>query len=191
MIDKMSQGMKSAMQAAEAVQGYSSTINARLKGTDVTFNKIGDMLKRNLGMSPFVEQTKVMQKIEQAVSSGISYNVQERAFLQTISDDIQNTFDAFDASLTRIVRLQQQDSTEARLGLEMTLNEMLNEWVEDTSYLNDAFDQVSAALVEASSLMTKSQSIDLKAKCKNGWVLYIQLVCQVVLFKRLQQELDI
>ena len=64
-----------------------------------------------------------MKNINKAVESGISYNVAQRAFLETIKDDIAKTFNAFDSTLLQIIRVQQADSTAARLGMEATLNQ--------------------------------------------------------------------
>jgi hypothetical protein len=54
----------------------------------------------------------------------------------------------------RIIRIQQQDSTASRLGMEKALNDMLNSYYKDTSYLTQTFDEVSSALFE----MTANQS---------------------------------
>ena len=44
------------------------------------------------------------------VGKGIAFNVEQRAFLDTISEKIATTFEATDASLLKLVRIQQADS---------------------------------------------------------------------------------
>lgn len=135
-------------------------VNARLEGTIYTYGDMIDHLNSALAMSPYVQQEKVLQEINKAVESGIAYNVEQRAFLQTVSENIASTFNAFEANLTRIIRIQQADSTAARLGLEATLKELLNSQYADTSYLNNSFDDVSRALIEATSQMSKENAIE-------------------------------
>nr|DAU00298.1 MAG TPA: hypothetical protein [Bacteriophage sp.] len=40
------------------------------------------------------------------VDLGINYNLEERAFLATISDKVATTFDAANGTLLRLIRLQ-------------------------------------------------------------------------------------
>ena len=96
--------------------------------------------------------------MKELVDQGVAYNVEQRAFLSTISDKIANTFNAFDANLLRLIRLQQADTTAARLGMEASLTKFLNGIFQDTSYLNDVYDQVSAALLDANASMTRDMS---------------------------------
>ena len=59
----------------------------------------------------------------------------------------------------RIIRLQQSDSTAARLGLEADLTQLFNSYFSDTSYLSDAFDTVSANLTEAVAQMGAEEGV--------------------------------
>ena len=133
------------------VAGLYTTYNARV---NYRLNQLGKfeeevkLVNDTVGYSGAVTQQKVIEKIGEAVDKGIAYNVEQRAFLSTVSENIQSTFDAFNSNLTRIIRIQQQDSTVARLGLEKSLNDLLNFYYQDTSYLNDAFDNVSSAIFE-------------------------------------------
>lgn len=86
------------------------------------------------------------------MEAGTSLNLEQRAFLATVASDIATTFNAFDSSLLRIIRLQQQDSTAARLGMEAVLTQQLNSMFQDTSYLQDLGKSVRAALLPAISL---------------------------------------
>ena len=106
-----------------------------------------------VGSNPYVKLADLLKNASAAVEHGIAYNVEQRAFLETIRDDIATTFDAFDASLLRIIRLQQNDTTAARMGLEASLTQLFNNYFKDTSYLNNAFDTVSSNLTEAIAQM--------------------------------------
>lgn len=100
-----------------------------------------------------------MKNIDTAVDKGIAFDLEQRAFLQTVSDGIASTFDAFDATLLKIVRIQQADSTSARLGMEAALNKFLNSSFSTTEYLSDVSDTVTTSLYEATSLLTSEESI--------------------------------
>ena len=110
-------------------------------------------------MSPYVSTSKLMENTWNLVNSGIAYNLEQRAFLETISENIASTFDAANSALLRIVRVQQDDSTAARLGLEAYLNEFLNNMFLNTEYLTTQFDVVTENLLEASSTMSKQSSV--------------------------------
>ena len=111
-------------------------------------------------MSGLVSQKEVIKKLVDLSDKGVAYNLELRAFLATISEDIAQTFDAFDSNLLRLIRLQQSDTTAARLGMEASLNRLFNEYFSDTSYLKDAADSVSQAIIDANSQLTKDMSIE-------------------------------
>jgi hypothetical protein len=52
-----------------------------------------------LAASPFVKYTDMLGKVEELVDKGVAYNVEQRAFLASITDKIATTFDAFDSNL--------------------------------------------------------------------------------------------
>jgi len=62
-------------------------------------------VQKLVGNTGVVTQQKVIEAIGKAVDTGIAYNVEQRAFLSTIAENIQGTFDTFDANLLRIVRI--------------------------------------------------------------------------------------
>jgi hypothetical protein len=139
---------------------YQSSINTRLQGTDSTFQSVQRNLTSNLGTSPFVKTSSLLESLSDLVSQGIAFNLDQRAFLDSLSDKIATTFDVANASLLRIVKLQQEDSTASRLGLEAGLTRYFNEMFQDTSYLSQTFDSVTDALVEATSQMGTKQSVE-------------------------------
>lgn len=141
---------------------YQAKVNTRLQGSGKywqgTFG-IESLLSGAVGATPWLKTQVLMDNVIKATEQGIAFNIEQRAFLQTISENIASTFDAFDSNLMRIVRLQQADSTAARLGLEADLTRFLNSYFQDTSYLNNAFDSVSSNLIEATSLMSAEQAV--------------------------------
>lgn len=143
----------------EEIVKYKSDWDTRLFGSDSSHSSLTKEIANSIGASPYVKQADVMKNVDEAIKSGIAYNIEQRAFLQTVKDDIATTFDAFDSTLLQIVRIQQNDSTAARLGMEATLNQFLNSMYANTEYLNSLSDTVTSSLYEATSLLTSEQSI--------------------------------
>ena len=105
------------------------------------------------GVSPLIKQESVVSNLEKLVGQGISFDVEQRAFLETIKDKIATTFEAADGTLLRLVRIQQQDTTEARLGMESALTSFLNNMYETTEYMQSVAKSVRNSLQEAEALM--------------------------------------
>lgn len=133
---------------------YMSNIEARIQGTGKSFSGLFGTINANIGSSQYVSQVKVLEKLNSLVESGITYNMEQRAFLAAISEDIAATFDAFDSSLLRLIKIQQADSTQARLGMEATLTQLFNSTFNDSSYLAlNTNTSVTNSLLEALSTM--------------------------------------
>ncbi len=150
--------------AINDVLSHRTGIMARLQGIggadEYDYNGLLRTVSSNLATSPYVSQKNFMKKLDEAVDKGIAYNVEQRAFLNTVKDSIATTFDAFDSNLLRLIRLQQADSTAARLGMEAALTKTLNSVFSDTSYLSDMYDNISAAIVESEALMTRNAATE-------------------------------
>lgn len=146
----VSQGVE---MAANMATQYLGSIDARLAGDkdNITYSTIQQWMSENFATNPFVSQEKIMQNVASIVESGIAYNVEERALVETIKDKMVATFDVLDSSLTRLIRLQQADLTYTQLGAEAGLTELLNSVFQDTSYLSDMYDSVSSAILDATS----------------------------------------
>jgi hypothetical protein len=114
---------------------------------------MSETITQNVGVSPFVKQEKVVENLKSLVGQGISFNVEQRAFLDTVSEKIATTFEATDASLLKLVRIQQADSTAARLGMESALTSFLNNMYETTEYMQQAAKEIRGQIYEASALM--------------------------------------
>lgn len=147
-------------QAETILNDYMGVIDARMQGSDKNFKEMSDKISSNLSLSPFVKTTKVLDQLKEAADKGISYNIEQRSFLSSISDRIASTFDAFDSNLMRIIRLQQADSTASRLGMEASLNKLFNNMFEDTSYLSSVADSISGAIVDAQSQLDYKASAE-------------------------------
>ena len=144
-----------------------SQIDTRLQGSKRSKNFLGSYwqgmsstITQNVGVSPFVQQKDVVEKLKTLVGQGISFNVEQRAFLDTISEKIATTFEATDASLIKLVRIQQADSTAARLGMESALTSFLNNMYETTEYMQQAANSIRANIYEASALMDAEKATE-------------------------------
>lgn len=151
---------KSIDENIDSFYEYQGHIEARLQGSESSFKSVAKSIDKNVGFSGLVSQKEMINSIKELTDHGVAYNIETRAFLATISENIANTFDAFDASLLRIVRIQQADTTAARLGMEASLTKLFNQYFSDTSYLSDAFDSVAGAILDASSQMSRDASME-------------------------------
>ena len=162
-LSRLADNMTNAVnQAISTYTGYQTAINARLQGSTDAINRFSDIEDKlqTVSYSPLIKTQELYDNLSTLVAEGIAQNVEQRAFLQTVKDGIATTFDANNSALKRIIRLQQQDSTAARLGLEAYLTSYMNELTQNTEYLQSTFDNVAESLIEASSLMNMQQSTE-------------------------------
>lgn len=143
----------------EQLATYALSSNVRLQGSSFDFIETEAFIKNALGMSPYVKQTDIYASIEKLANQGIARDLESRAFLDALSKEIASTFDATSAALQRIVRLQQEDSTAQRLGMESALTTILNQHFEDSSYMNSNMANVTSILVELESQMDSNQAL--------------------------------
>lgn len=138
---------------------YKGAIDTRLHGSSNEtwagsyWDQIVHDMTRVGAINPYFKQETFANKIKELVDSGIAFDLEQRAFLATISDKIATTFNVADATLLRLVRIQQQDSTAGRLGMEAALNAFLNEMYGNTEYLKTVAAGVRSSLEEMQSLM--------------------------------------
>lgn len=141
------------------IAGMRSSIDTRLQGwTGKTkagsyWDQMSSDVTGVAGISPLIKQENFVSNIKSMVGQGIAFNVEQRAFLATISDKIASTFNATDNTLLKLVRIQQADSTAARLGMESALTSFLNRMYETTEYMQGVASQIRSSLEEAESLM--------------------------------------
>ena len=93
------------------------------------------------------------------VSQGIAFNVEQRATLDVMKDKIATTFEATNGTLLRLVRIQEQDTTAGRLGMESALTAFLNNMYQTTEYMEGIAKTVKGNLEEAMSLMTGENAL--------------------------------
>lgn len=156
----VSAGLDQITQNVNTFYEYQSKVEARLQGSEASYKDSIEKIRKNVAFSGYVKQKDVINNLIKLVDTGVSYNVDLRAFLATISEDIASTFDAFDSNLLKMIRIQQADTTAARLGMEASLTRLFNEYFSDTSYLSDSFDRVTEALQGASALKNKDDSLE-------------------------------
>ena len=149
----------------DSIGSRKSSIDTALQGSK-NKTKLGsywDQMSNDItavaGISPLVKQSDIADNIQSMVTSGIAFNVEQRAFLQTIKSKIADTFDATNGTLLRLVRIQQQDSTASRLGMESALTAFLNNMYENTEYLKQVATSVKTGLEEAMSLMSAVDAV--------------------------------
>lgn len=150
-------------EAAESnLTRYQASIDARLTGTSKSYNSMAKLISKNIGTSPFVTQTKLLETLNGAVAKGIAYNLELRSYLATIAEDVAPQFDALSENISQLIRVQQSDSTAARLGMEATLTELFNTYFSDSSYISSQLDNVSSALYETEALLSKADATELE-----------------------------
>ena len=150
-------GLSSIADSVEsAVDTYISkqeAIVAHLSGSSDNFQNVSDKLQ-TLISTGLVKQTAVYDNVSKFVTQGIVSNVEQKAFLQTLADDIDATFNASDSTLVRLINLQKTDLTSNRLAIEYSLQEFLNQNYETSTYIKESFTSVSQSLIEMQSLMS-------------------------------------
>ena len=147
-------------------QGF---IDTRLQGSSNETNYAGsywgqltkDMMSVG-AVTPFFRQEDFANNIKSLVDRGIAFDLKQRAFLMTIQEKIANTFEVADGTLLRLIRLQQEDSTAGRLGMESALNTFLNEMYENTEYLKDVASSVRGSLQEMESLVSGTEATEIE-----------------------------
>lgn len=144
---------------ATYTQNFTS-VTTRLQNSGYTYENINKVFKKNTAANPYVRYDNLLTKLNSLVEEGIATNVAQRAFLGTIAEEVATTFDATQASLLQIVRIQQSDTTAQRLGLEANLTRLFNYYFGDTSYLSQAFDSIQQTLIGTSSQMSADASIE-------------------------------
>ena len=138
------------------------SLNAHLVGYRSSAS-IVDNLQNALSGQGLVSQQKVYDRLTEYVKSGIVYNVEQRAFLRTIADDIDLVFDGWTNSMNQLVRLQRQDSTANRLALEYSLQGFLNQNYQTSEYIKDSFASISESLLVSQSTMTAQNAMAYEA----------------------------
>lgn len=159
---------KKLEQQIDKIASYQGEIDTRLQGSSLDkssgsyWKQISkDMMSIGI-INPFFRQEQFAENIKSLVDMGIAFDLEQRAFLMTIKDKIATTFNAADGTLLRLIRIQQQDSTAGRLGMESALNAFLNSMYENTEYLKQVADSVRSSLVEMEALMGGAEAAEIE-----------------------------
>ena len=136
------------------------SLAAHLSGSNTSLSGVLNSLQSTLSASNVVRQERVFDNLGNLVKSGITYNVEQRAFLQTLAQDIDMVFNAQDGSLTQLIRLQNRDLSSNRMAIEYSLQKFLNQNYQTSEYIKAAFDSVSDSLLTAQSTMNARQAVD-------------------------------
>ena len=151
--------LKTIDQSLDKYISAQQSLAAHLSGSDSSLAGMLDSLQSTLSTTNIVRQEKVFDTLGTLVKSGITYNVEQRAFLQTLTRDIDMVFNAQDGSLTQLIRLQNQDLSANRAAIEYSLQKFLNQNYQTSEYIKEAFSSVSGALKTAQSTMTASNAV--------------------------------
>jgi len=152
----------------DQIASYKGDIDTRLQGSnnEKYAGSYWDRLAKDMisvgAVTPYFKQEDFANNIKTLVDRGIAFDLKQRAFLMTIQEKIANTFDVADGTLLRLIRIQQEDSTAGRLGMESALNSFLNEMYENTEYLKDVAASVRGSLQEMEALMGGAEATEVE-----------------------------
>ena len=149
-------------QAGRDYADYVERLEVGLIGSAKNYDTVTKKLDKVFSMNAFFSMKDALDRTTEMVEKGIAYNVELRASLDVFSEKIVKTFDAMDDTLLRIIRIQGEDSTMARLGMESMLKEYLTSNYQNSEYLGTLYDQVTSALLEAESLRSKEEAVNLE-----------------------------
>ena len=147
----------------ETYTQYSLKVSAAIDGTGKTYASTVQHLTDVLGSTGLATMSSVLSNVASLTEKGIVANIEQNAFLMSIKDGIASTFDVANGTLVRLIKLQGEDSTTNRLVMQASLKEYLNQTYQNSQYMQQQFDTVSANLLEATSLLTSSLSNSLES----------------------------
>lgn len=137
-----------------------SSIDTNLQGSVANKTVLGSYWRKldatitmGVGVSPFILQENVAASVEKLTGMGISFNIQQRALMDTLKDKIATTFDAADGTMLKLIRIQQADTTAARLGMESALTSFLNSMYETSEFMHTTAASIRDNLYQATALM--------------------------------------
>ena len=152
----------------DEIASFKGPVDTRLQGSNNkrSAGSYWDQLVKDMtsvgAINPYFKQKDFAENIKTLVNTGIAFDLKQRAFLMTIQDKIATTFDVANGTLLRLVRIQQEDSTAGRLGMESALNSFLNNMYENTEYLKSVAEGVRSSLEEMESLMSGAEATEVE-----------------------------
>lgn len=159
--DKMDEMSKKIDDNINNFYAYQADIDARLQGSQDDFKGVINTMTTKIGMSAVIKQEEFIKKFKELVDAGITYNLESRTLLATVTDKVISTFDVLSADLQRLIRIQQADTTAARMGIESSINKLLNSMYSDSSYLSSsAHDNITSSILQASAMLSRDMSVE-------------------------------
>lgn len=143
-----------------AVMQSSAKLDAQLQGNIRSYRLINEEITANLTGSPLLRQENMWKNIESLADKGVVYNLEQRAYIQTLRDKIAPAFDVANKSLLELVRIQQADVTISRLAIYSSLTKYFNNMFEDSSYISEQLGTISDNIQDASVQLTRDQSLE-------------------------------
>ena len=137
------------------INNYQSMISS-LVGANKDWESITDNLNNALSANSLVRQENVYKNLTELIKAGISENVEQRAFLETISDDLNLLLDTQTGSLARLIRLQDASIAENRVAIEYSLREFLNQNYQTSEYIKNSYLKVADSISELQAISTTS-----------------------------------
>ena len=104
-----------------------------------------------LGTNAFIRQQDVYSKLTSLVSSGITMNAAQRAYLETAADQVGLQFSTNTDTLNRLIQIYETDISESRLAQMAGLRNFLEQNYKNSQYIYNGFNQVSDALLQMQS----------------------------------------
>lgn len=139
------------------------SMSYNLIGTGKTLESVTDKLNSAINGRGMVQQEKVYDQLRSLLTSGIVYNAEQRAYLAALSEDLGMGFQVQSLGLTRLINLQREDLTANRMAIQDSLKTFLNQNYQTSQYIKEGFQSVSEALIEAQSLMSTQNAINMEA----------------------------
>lgn len=104
-----------------------------------------------LGSNAYIQQQAVYKNLTSLVTSGITYNAAQRAYLKAATDQVGLAFDTHSETLNRLIQIYEADISEARVAQMSGLRDFLEQNYKNSQYIYNGFSQVSDALLQMQS----------------------------------------
>ena len=160
-VEKLASSLQSSLsgQLDSTINGYIDNYQSMISslvGANKDWESITDNLNNALSANSLVRQENVYKNLTELIKAGISENVEQRAFLETISDDLNLLLDTQTGSLARLIRLQDASIAENRVAIEYSLREFLNQNYQTSEYIKDSYLKVADSISELQAINTTS-----------------------------------
>lgn len=146
-------------QYIDSIEKLSYSLNGNLRNyQDVTSN-----LNKVLNGQNLVNQERTFRNLSDIVQKGIVNNPEQKAFLQSLSDDLGMQFSVSNDTMRQLIRIQGEDSTANRMAIKYSLNEFLVQNYQTGEYIRQGFSEVSRALLMSQSTMSSAMAASYEA----------------------------